>query len=301
MSDKQNVIYIKLLLMSLLWGGTFLATRVASQFVTPFQGAFLRFLIAATGLVIVFLFSKQRFPKWNLNSFLLTILMSFSGIIAYNYFFFNALSLLPASRASLLVSINPIIILLLSVLFYGEKLTPIKVLGVLLSLFGAVVVISRGNISHLFDSFGRGEIFAIGCPVSWAIYSILNKQLMNTQTPLFTTMMSSILGVICLLPLAQNDGLYFSNLPQNAWLCLAYLGLAGTVLGFVWYAEGIETVGIVKTSIFNNLVPVFGVLLSVVILKEEVSFSVLFGGLLVLLGIALVNFGHLIISKNQTN
>jgi drug/metabolite transporter (DMT)-like permease len=82
---------------------------------------------------------------------------------------------------------------------------------------------------------------------------------------------------------------------------LAYLGLAGTVLGFVWYAEGIETVGIVKTSIFNNLVPVFGVLLSVVILKEEVSLSVLLGGLLVLLGIALVNFGHLIVIQNKTN
>ena len=283
--------------MSLLWGGTFLATRVASQFVTPFQGAFLRFVIAAFGLVIVFIFSKQRFPKWNLKSFLLTILMSFSGIIAYNYFFFNALSLLPASRASLLVSINPIIILLLSAVFYGEKLTMVKIFGMLLSLFGAVIVISRGDISHIFDSFGRGEIFAIGCPIAWAIYSMLNKELMSSQTALFTTMMSSVIGVICLLPLAQNDGLYFSNLPKNAWYCLSYLGLAGTVLGFVWYAEGIEKVGIVKTSIFNNLVPVFGVLLSVLILKEEITFSVFLGGIFVLMGIALVNFGHLIAKR----
>ena len=283
--------------MSLLWGGTFLATKTVSHYVTPFQGAFLRFVIASVGLIVVFIFSKQRFPKWSIRGFLLNILMSFSGIIAYNYFFFSALTLLPASRASLLVSINPTIIFLLSVIFYNEKITFVKTIGVMLSLFGAVVVISRGDVTHLFDSFGRGELFALGCPVSWAIYSLLNKQLTGSQTPLFTTLMASVIGMICLLPLAQNDGLYFTNLPISAWYCLSYLGLAGTVLGFVWYAEGIETIGIVQTSIFNNLVPVFGVSLSVLILQEEVSWSVLFGGLIVIIGIALVNFGHLVLGN----
>ena len=285
--------------MSLLWGGTFLATKTVSHYVTPFQGAFLRFVIASVGLIVVFFLSKQSFPKWSVRGFLLNILMSFSGIIAYNYFFFSALTLLPASRASLLVSINPTIIFLLSVIFYNEKITFVKIIGVLLSLFGAVVVISRGDVTHLFDSFGRGELFALGCPVSWAIYSLLNKQITGSQTPLFTTLMASVIGMICLLPLAQNDGLYFTNLPISAWYCLSYLGLAGTVLGFVWYAEGIETIGIVQTSIFNNLVPVFGVLLSVLILQEEVSWSVLFGGLIVIIGIGLVNFGHLVLGNKN--
>lgn len=299
MQEKDNAIYLKLFLMSVFWGGTFVATKIASHYVTAFQGGFLRFSIASVGLVAVFYFSKQTFPKWNLEAFLVTVLMSFFGIIAYNYFFFNALSYLAPSRASLLVSLNPIIILFLSALFYGEKITSIKIIGVLTSLFGAVIVISKGNFMNIFSGFGKGELLALGCPTTWAIYTLLSRNLTNTQTPLFTTMMASILGAIGLLPLAQNDGLYFSSLPISAWYSLIYLALAGTVLGFVWYAEGIEKLGVVKTSIFNNLVPVFGVLLSFLVLKEEITWSVLIGGLFVILGVAMINFGHLFFEKGK--
>ena len=283
--------------MSVFWGGTFVATKIASRYVTAFQGGFLRFSIASVGLVAVFYFSKQTFPKWNTTSFFITALMSFFGIIAYNYFFFNALSYLAPSRASLLVSLNPIIILFLSALFYSEKITPIKIIGVLISLFGVIVVISKGNFMNIFSGFGKGELLALGCPTTWAIYTLLSRNLTNTQTPLFTTMMASILGAIGLLPLAQNDGLYFSSLPVSAWYSLIYLALAGTVLGFVWYAEGIEKLGVVKTSIFNNLVPVFGVLLSYLVLKEEITWSVFVGGFFVVSGVAMLNFGHLFFEK----
>ncbi|MEZ4942125.1 MAG: DMT family transporter [Saprospiraceae bacterium] len=79
------------------------------------------------------------------------------------------------------------------------------------------------------------------------------------------------------------------SLPPEVWVALAYLGLMGTVLGFIWYTEGIRAIGTTRTAIFNNLVPVFGVLLSVLLLKETVSWVVLLGGLLVVLGVAVIN------------
>ena len=80
------------------------------------------------------------------------------------------------------------------------------------------------------------------------------------------------------------------QVPWNVWLALAYLGVIGTVVAFVWYYDGIRTIGATQTSIFTNLIPVFAVILSVVILKEKVSWYTWIGGLMVVGGVLWVNF-----------
>ncbi len=81
-----------------------------------------------------------------------------------------------------------------------------------------------------------------------------------------------------------------SAITLEAWLSLAYLGIMGTTLGFVWYADGISQIGATRTAIFNNLVPVFGVLLSVLLLNEQIGWPVFAGGALVVAGVAFINF-----------
>jgi drug/metabolite transporter (DMT)-like permease len=73
------------------------------------------------------------------------------------------------------------------------------------------------------------------------------------------------------------------------WVAIAYLGICGTVLGFVWYYEGISKIGAVKTSVFNNLIPVFAMILSVLILGEEIETYALAGSILVIGGVFLIN------------
>jgi drug/metabolite transporter (DMT)-like permease len=77
--------------------------------------------------------------------------------------------------------------------------------------------------------------------------------------------------------------------PLNVWLSLAYLGLVGTVLAFIWYYEGVVTLGVTRTAIFNNLVPVFALLLSVTVLQETVPAYTWIGATLVVAGVILTN------------
>ncbi|MBK6929452.1 MAG: DMT family transporter [Saprospirales bacterium] len=284
-------IYLRLLTVAFVWGGTFIATRAAAQYLAPFAGAFLRFLFASAGLLALMLLQQKPWPRPGRRMLLHLTGMALTGIIAYNYFFFSALKILPASRASLLVALNPVMVLFAAALFFGETLRWVKVLGGLLALFGAVVVISRGDLGHIFDHFGPGEALALGCPATWAVYTLLSRHASGDGfTPLVTTTYVCLFGTLGLFPLALLDGLPLWALPARIWGALAYLGLLGTVLGFVWYAEGIRTIGATRTAIFNNLVPVFGVLLSVLLLGETVSWVVVGGGLFVVLGVAVINF-----------
>ncbi len=283
-------IYFKLLAVSCVWGGTFIATRVAAQYLEPFSGAFLRFAFASLGLVALMLLRKRAWPRLDRRAWMLHIVLALSGIIAYNFFFFAALKILPASRASLLVALNPVLVLFATSLVFGEKLRWMQVLGGLISLFGAVVVIARGDLAQLFDQFGLGEALALGCPATWAVYTLVNRQISTAQTPLVTTTLVCLIGTAGLLPLALWEGLPLASLPAAVWSALAYLGLMGTVLGFIWYTEGIRAIGTTRTAIFNNLVPVFGVLFSVLLLHETIHPAAIGGGLLVLLGVGLINF-----------
>jgi drug/metabolite transporter (DMT)-like permease len=282
-------LYFKLLAVSCIWGGTFIATRVAAQYLEPFAGAFLRFAFASVGLVALMLLRKRAWPRLDRCAWIFHLVLALSGIIGYNFFFFSALKILPASRASLLVALNPVMVLFASSLVFGEKLRWMQVLGGLVALFGAVFVIARGALGSLFDHFGLGEALALGCPATWAVYTLVSRQISVAQTPLVTTTLVCLIGTVGLFPLALRDGLPLGALPISVWAALVYLGLMGTVLGFIWYTEGIRTIGTTRTAIFNNLVPVFGVLFSVLLLNETVSWAVLVGGLLVVFGVAVIN------------
>lgn len=285
----MKTIYIKLLLVAFVWGGTFIATRIAAQYLAPFAGAFLRFSFASIGLLAVVWSSKKPLPRPEPALIRYYVILSLAGIIGYNFFFFNALKILPASRASLLVALNPVMVLFATALVFGEKLRWTQVAGGLLSLCGAIVVIARGSLGLLFEHFGWGEALALGCPATWTVYTLVSRKVPAGQTPLITTTFVCLIGTVGLLPLALWEGLPLATLPAEVWIALLYLGLLGTVLGFVWYAEGIQKIGTSRTAIFNNLVPVFGVLLSVLLLHESVHWSVAAGGVLVVAGVALIN------------
>jgi drug/metabolite transporter (DMT)-like permease len=97
-------------------------------------------------------------------------------------------------------------------------------------------------------------------------------------------------ALMLLVPALQADLL--STLPQLSrvdWLNLSYLGVGGTALGFSLYYQGIKKIGATRAGVFINLVPLFALLLSWLMLNESVKFSVLIGGLLVLLGVSLTN------------
>lgn len=287
------MIYAKLFLTAVFWGGTFIAGRILAQEVEPWSGSFLRFLVASVCMLPLVRHFEGRLQTLNRSQFLLVFLSGMTGVFFYNVFFLTGMQTVQAGRASVIVASNPVFIsLFAALLFRGERMTPLKALGVALSVAGAAYVITRGNPGEIFQgAIGRGELLIFGCVASWVSYSLIGKVVMRDVMPVSAVTYACLIGSAALLPPALFEGMAgnLGSYSPSAWLSIVYLGVFGTCLGFIWYYEGIRQIGPSRAGVFINVVPISAVIMSFFLLGETIDASLLAGGALVLAGICLTN------------
>lgn len=286
------LIYFKLFLTAVFWGGTFIAGRTLAGHIAPFSAAFLRYVMASAVLLFVVLQSRRRLPRLNGRQSVAIVLLGLTGIFSYNYCFFKGLQTVTASRASLIVANNPIFITLFSFLLLHEKMTARKVVGILLSVTGACIVIARGDVADLFrEGLAVGDIYILGCVASWVTYTLVGKSLMTALSPLIAVTYSAVVGTVALGIPAVNEGVFrdLVHYSSSDWLNLIYLAVFGTVVGFFWYYEGVKQIGPSRAGQFINFVPVSALLMAFLILSEPVTVSLLVGAALVISGVYLTN------------
>jgi drug/metabolite transporter (DMT)-like permease len=285
--------YLSLVLTMLLWGGTFIAGRLLAGTMDPASAAFLRFFIASIAMVAITRIVDGKLSLPRIGLWLPLILLGMTGVFAYNVFFFNGLQHINAGRASLIIAGTPLVITVFATVFLRERLTRLKMTGIIVSLAGAVTVIGNGHpTSLLTGSFGPGEQALVGCVLSWAAYSLIGRSVLKSLSPLAAVCHSSIIGTFLLSYPAAQAGLFnrLAGITLADWTSLAYLGVGGTAVGFSLYYRGIKKIGATRAGIFINLVPVFSLLLSWMILGESIKPVVLAGGMLVLAGVSLTNY-----------
>ena len=286
------IVYLKLVLTTMFWGGTFVAGRVLSRELGPFEAAFLRFFLASLFLMAMTWKETGQWLRLPRKNWPLVILLGMTGVFAYNVFFFQGLKTVAAGRAALIIALNPVGIALASALFMGERLTLQKALGIAVCLCGAAVVLARGNpLELLSGGLGLGELCLLGCVLSWTLYSVLGKRALGSLSPLQAVTGSCLAGALLLLPFALAEGLpgHLADLEASQWAGLAYLAVCGTGLGFSWYYQGLRAIGPTRAGVFINLVPVTAVTLGVVLLGESLSGTLVSGAALVVTGLFLTN------------
>jgi drug/metabolite transporter (DMT)-like permease len=284
-------VYLKLIFTAIVWGGTFVAGRIIARDMGAFSAAFWRFVIAS--IVLLLVINRQGgLPKLKKEQLPEIFFLGLSGVFAYNVFFFFGLQLIPASRAALIIALNPIAIAIAASLFAREILYLHQIIGIFISLLGAAVIIAKGNPLDLFNTgIGRGELLIIGCVLSWATYTIVGKKIVSQISALATSTYACLVGSILLATPALIEYLSTtrSSFHLNAWLGILYLAIFGSAIAFSWYYEGVSEIGAARAGIFINLVPPSGVILAALILRESVSLSLVLGGFLVIIGVVLTN------------
>ncbi len=293
-APQDAMVYVKLLLTALFWGGTFIAGRLVAPETGTFTASFLRFVVASVFLLWMTYRREGRLPLPGRPYLLPLFLCGMTGVFLYNLFFFSGLRYMEAGRAALIVATNPVFIALFAALLFRDRLTAIRVLGICLCVTGAVAVISRGNpMSLLGGGAGRGELLIVGCVVSWVSYSLAGKWVMGGLSPMAAVTWSCLIGAAALLPAAVGEGLFRSlpDLSLSVWGALFYLGYFGSALGFTWYYEGIQRIGPSRAGVFINFVPLFAVLFAYFFFREPLDGSLLTGAAFVVTGAYLTNRG----------
>ncbi|GIZ50445.1 membrane protein [Noviherbaspirillum aridicola] len=288
-------VYLRLVLVALFWGGTFIAGRIVSRELPSMTAAALRFAVAVPLLVLLAWRLEGGLPRLTRKQLLMTFCLGLTGIFLYNICFFAALSRMPAGRTALFVALNPIVTALLLALLLGERLGRVKWVGIAIAFIGAAVVITRGDLAgawrDISASIGLGELLMMCAVSSWAAYTIVGRFALDGLSPVAATAWASIWGLILLAAGAafEAGGVDWRAVGWPVFLAIAYLGIFGTVIGFIWYYQGVKAIGPSRTAVFNNLVPVFGILLAALLLGEPVLLSMVMGGLLVVGGVTLTN------------
>jgi len=286
--------HLLLVLSAVFWGGTFVAGRQLAPLIDPYSAAFLRFALASLLLTAWMYRRLGRFPPITRVQLATVCLLGCTGIFAYNLFFFAGLRTVEAGRASLIVALNPVLIALASVCLFNERLSLQRVTGVVLSVFGALLVIGRGDLPGLLrGSIGPGELLLLGCVVSWTLYTLIGKRLLHNVSALVAVTYSSLIGTFLLgLTMVWHAGISQAGLGNiEVWFNITYLAVFGTLFAFVWYYKGVHALGAARAAQYINLVPVSGVCFGALLLGEPVTVSLLTGGLLVIAGLWLTNSG----------
>ncbi len=281
-----------LFLTAFVWGVGFPISKIGIHYIPPFTYAFIRFFI--TSILFIFIIHKKH--KNIIISlkrhFIGLSIMGLSGITVYNFFYLYSLKFTLASNSVLISAFNPIITTVIASFILKEKINLYMCLGIIVSLFGVLTIISHGSMHTILSlSFNIGDLFMLIATTLWAIYSVSGKKVINSIGHSQAVALSTLLGTIYLIPfvILEKGNKDILSYPAVAWGSVLYMAFIATFFAFSAWYRGIERFGASKTSIFVNLVPVFGVISSLFLLHEQISLTILFGGALVIIGVIVTN------------
>jgi len=307
-------IYFLLFVMIFFWGFSFIVVDIAMDFVTPLSIALYRLIIAAVSMILIDLYLRKKnsgnpalVSDKAINSvserkyWLYVVLASLAGVSMYLFVIYSAISLIGPSLPVLVdCLINPILITLLSLAIFKEKLNKNKVVGFIIASFGAYLLITGGNIGVLQPSSPNflGYILALLAPVMWSFYTIAIKkvkQFDSSRTDFQNLKNISIFGSIEFLILNIISGqlnIFLNNfLNPIVFLCALYLGLGAFVIGYYIWSYSLKKLKSSSVASFLYLQPFITLILSIIFQRNDViGLWNIIGGLIVMVALVVINY-----------
>ena len=285
--------YIKLITAIAIWGGSFIATKIAVQEVSPVTVVWLRFFI---GTVILGYFAWKRkelaLPKR--KDVLDLLWLGFLGITLHQWLQSSGLVTSEASTTAWLVSISPIFMALLGWIFLKEKLSFRTITGFLLATIGVVLVVTKGDIRSIINGkFGvSGDILILISALNWAIFSVLSRPILERFSAIKVTFYVLFLGwlLTSVQFLFGHHWIEFNQLSTAGWASVAFLGIFCSAVAYIFYNDGLKALPASKVGAFLYLEPLIATIVAAAVLSESIVLASLAGGWLILLGVWLVNY-----------
>jgi len=288
---KDRTAYIFLILTTLFWSGNFIVGKAASFFeIPPFTLNFYRWTFA--WLILAPFTLKEILEKkdYIFQNVKLIIILGITSITIFNSIVYYSLNFTQVISGVLMISTIPVMIIVFCWLFKIEKTNIFQVLGVVFSLFGVIIIITKADLFILLNlNFNKGDLWMVVAMFSWAMYSALlrKKKLEISQLSLLQTIISA--GLVFLLPayLLELSLGYKASLNLPFVLTLSYVVLFPGLASFILWIKGISIIGSNRAGIFLHLMPIFSTILAILIFDEQFMIYHLIGALLIITGIIL--------------
>ena len=291
MKKKSRIQYLPQLLMivsSALWGASFIFTKglfISERSITPTIILTGRMLIA-TVVTIPMLWvtgNLERIRKEHIKFFLL---LAFTEPFLYSLCETGGVQFVSGSLASIIIATIPLFVPFAMALVYKEKLRVSAVVGVMLSLVGIALMTLNDDFS--FSASPKGLLLLASAVIIAVLYTLILVKVLDHYRPMTITCYQNLIGLVYFLPLMLVvDGDHLSSLTYSSsmWLPLAFLGIFCSTVAYMCYNYGMKRLGATAASVYNNIIPVFSLLLALAIGQETLSMLKVLGMSVVLVGL----------------
>ena len=284
------------------WGMAWAVGRILALGLPPMTGAWLRYVLT---MVLFYLWFLGRALKGNEVNWLPTgrqtwrtlTLIAITGVLGYQLFFMNGMRFTAAGDASLIITFNPIFTVLLAAPMLGQQITRKMFVGLFCGFIGVAVVTGWSpNTDIPFEDRILGDFMILLASLNWAMTTNNTKRMMEQRngeqkaTTLEIVVWYSLIGTFLLTPFAAWET-WQHGIPEPTltdWYAIIYLAAISTVLAYYWFAIGVEKLGATAASSYIFLMPVFGVLGGVILLNENIGWTLLLGFILIVIGVRVV-------------
>jgi drug/metabolite transporter (DMT)-like permease len=276
----------------ILWGSSFVATKVALRYLAPDTLVWLRFAMGLVPLGAA-VAARKEFSLPRAADLPYFALLGLIGITFHQWLQSNGLVTAQATTTSWIIATTPIFIVLLGWLVLKERLARFQALGVLLAVLGVLLVISKGDLRALAGGQGitTGDLLVMVSAPNWAVFSILSRR--GLQQHPAARMMFYVMaigwGFTSLLLLFNPQLEALSRLPLDGWLSVLFLGFLCSGLAYIFWYDALKSIPASQVSVFLYIEPLVTVIVAWAVLGEQLSLIALLGGVVILAGVWMVN------------
>jgi drug/metabolite transporter (DMT)-like permease len=288
--NHRYLTYGSLVLAVLFWGLSFVATKIALQSFTPFCLIFTRFSAAA--LFFALLLFRKGAPLIQKTTFKKIFLLALFQPGLYFFFETYGLKYTTATKTSLIIATIPIVVMVLSIIFLKERVRPVNVAGIVISLVGIVMLVF-GSSGHI-EIYGimLGDLLVSGAVLSAAIYMIFTRHLGKTIPPTQITGLQMIFGTVIFFPffLWDQASMDWGRVSVASVTAIVGLIVFATIGAFLCYNFALSKLEATKVSVFINVIPIVTAIGAWALLDESLSAMQLGGGSIVIGAVYLANY-----------
>jgi len=281
--------YLLIISAVIFWGSSFIATKVALKELSPETIVSLRLIIASVFLFITALLLKKDFsinPKSHGFIFILALIAVFHLMIQV-----TGLKYTTASNTGWIIGTAPIFMAILAAIFFREKIGLLKIGGIIIAMFGLLLLIGKGSITNVDLIKNKGDLLVLASAFTWGVYSMVNKKISLSYSPLMTILYLFIMMAVIIIPFNLNAASVNSviHLSLNGWISILFLGLFCSGIAYVIWAYSLRDLESAKVGAFLYFEPLVTVFAAWVLLNESITLLMILSGVIITLGVVLVN------------
>lgn len=284
---NKNIFYFMMVLAMAGWGASWVNAKVLSSYINEYEMMFLRNFFTIITLAPILVITRKYFYS-NTKSLILAFIAAIVMIVYLKFYFLGVKFGTASLGGALVTTLIPINTFILMALFFGKKLQKKDIFALILGMFGVLTILNIWTFS--FEQiFTEHNLYFLAASILWPIFTIISSKSTKTSPLVFSFYMYVFMTILLLIFFVEPTKMPYASFDWIFWANILSVAIVSTTFATSIYFIGIEKLGTNEVSSFIFLVPFFAISLSVIFLKEHISYSIIIGTIMTLIAVKILN------------